>query len=220
MTLKAVFFDLDGTLLDTAPDLANALNHLLLSRGKLPLTYASIRSVVSDGAYAMLELGFGVDKDHPDTPTLRQELLDFYLEDLSTHSIPFPGISAVIDKLHEHGLAWGIVTNKPWTYTKPLMERFDFASAPICTICPDHVSERKPHPEALILACQTAGCNNDEALYVGDHLRDIQCGQRANMTTIAVGYGYISPGDSHKLWKADHAIESGSDLWPVIFSYL
>ncbi len=220
MPLRAVFFDLDGTLLDTAPDLAKALNHLLRAKGKDAVHYDEIRRVVSDGAYALLKLGFGVERDHPDTEQLRQELLDYYLKDLSSETHPFPGITELIEKINENDLRWGIVTNKPWAYTEPLMKRFEFAETSSCIICPDHVSERKPAPESLLLACDQANCQASDSIYVGDHRRDIECGQRADMPTIAVGYGYISPQDDYRHWGADHIVESGHELWSVVAQYL
>lgn len=220
MTLRAVFFDLDGTLLDTAPDLAKALNHLLRAKEKDPLPFEPVRRVVSDGAYALLNLGFGVEKNDAETADLRQELLDYYLQDLSSETHPFPGINELIENLHAHDINWGIVTNKPWAYTEPLMKRYEFARPPSCVICPDHVEQRKPHPEALLLACSQTGCTPDEAIYVGDHLRDIQCGQRASMPTISVGYGYISPEDSHLNWNADHVVDTAEEIWPIVRTYI
>lgn len=220
VNLRAVFFDLDGTLLDTAPDLANALNRLLADEGRDTLPFESIRRVASDGAYAMLKLGFGVERDDPPTASLRQRLLDFYLDDLSSGTSVFKGVDTLIEKLDNQALAWGVVTNKPLTYAEPLMERFSFARSPICLICPEHVSERKPHPEALELACQIAECKPDEAIYVGDHERDIQCGQRAGMPTIAASYGYISEGQSAHDWGADHVVDHGQEIWPIIHSYI
>lgn len=216
MTLKAVFFDLDGTLLDTAPDLAKALNHTLVSEGKPPLPFADIRRVVSDGANAMLELAFGIERTSPDLAPLRAKLLDFYLQDLSSETRAFEGIEHLIAELAERQIAWGIATNKPWLYTEPLLEDFTFASAPACTICPEHVTQRKPAPDSLFLACELAECSPAEAIYVGDHLRDIECGRRAEMTTIAAAYGYIAKDDDPVKWEADHLAKTAKDIWPLI----
>lgn len=220
MSLKAVFFDLDGTLLDTAPDLARALNRLLEESGKAKLSETEIRKVVSDGAYALLELGFGIDREHADTPELRQRLLDLYAEDLASGTTVFPGIENLIDELTKQGIAWGIVTNKPEPYAVPLMKNFSFASDPICLICPENVSERKPDPEALVLACQYAQCDVDAAIYIGDHLRDIQCGLNAGMPTIAVSYGYVAHHDCASSWGAKHVVDSADEIWPVVSAYL
>lgn len=220
MTLNAVFFDLDGTLLDTAPDLSNALNRLLETEGKAPIPLEIARNVVSDGAYALLKLGFGVNPTDPETPKLRQQLLDFYLEDLHSGTTFFPGLDTLIEKFEQIKLDWGIVTNKPETYATPLINSFNFSHRPICLICPDHVKNRKPDPEPLELACQQANYEKDTVIYVGDHLRDIQCGINAGIKTIAVNYGYIAENDSAHNWGADHVVEHGDELWPVIEQYL
>ncbi len=216
MTLKAVFFDLDGTLLDTAPDLAKALNRLLIEENLSPLPEPRIRQVVSDGAYALLKLGFNVDRDHEHTPALRARLLDFYLEDIASGTTAFSGIEGLIETLASNDITWGIVTNKPEAYATPLMKEFNFASEPACLICPDHVEKRKPHEEPLLLACEYAKCKPQEAIYIGDHLRDIECGKNAKMPTIAANYGYINDGDSAHNWKADYVVENGEDIWPLI----
>lgn len=220
MALKAVFFDLDGTLLDTAQDLGGALNALLRDRGREPLPASAIREHVSNGANALIKLGFGVTPEAEEFPALREDLLAYYLANLATHTLPFPGIEKLIHCLNDSQVAWGIVTNKPWVYTEPLMARFEFACAPSVTLCPDHVAARKPHPESLIMACQQVGCEVTEAIYVGDHQRDIECGNRAGMVTIAVGYGYIGAIDAHEAWNATHTVNHAEELWPVIAQYL
>lgn len=216
MTLKTVFFDLDGTLLDTSPDLSHALNRLLKLRNKSPLPESEIRKVVSDGAYAMLKLGFGVEQGDPETAGLRKTLLDFYLDDLSSRTVFFPGIEELISRLAENNIGWGIVTNKPEVYTAPLIEGFRFPSRPLCVICPEHVTHRKPHAEPLLLACQQADCSIESAVYIGDHVRDIECGINAKMKTIAVNYGYIAADDSAHNWGADYVVETGDEIWPLL----
>lgn len=220
MTLRAVFFDLDGTLLDTANDLASALNALLEANDKSTLPLSTIRKVVSDGAAALINLGFSVTEHDENYPKLRENLLEFYLANISVHTEAFEGIPHLIEELTKLNIKWGIVTNKPWAYTKPLMEQFTFASNPVAVICPDHVEHKKPHPEALKLACQQASCHPTETIYVGDHQRDIECGMRAGSKTISVGYGYIPDGDSHTNWKANHTVNHASELWPIIKTYI
>ncbi|WP_018415264.1 HAD-IA family hydrolase [Teredinibacter turnerae] len=220
MSLKAVFFDLDGTLLDTAPNFVIAMNKMLARRDRAPIAEQALRAVVSDGANAMLQLVFGTTPDDAEFPALRQEFLDCYLEDLASVTTAYPGIDSLIGELAARGVAWGIVTNKPATYAEPLMTFFDFASEPSALICPDHVTERKPAPDALLLACEQTGCSPDQAIYVGDHQRDIECGINAGMPTVAVGYGYIHTTDSHTCWNADHTVESANEIWPIVHRYL
>lgn len=219
MTLRAVFFDLDGTLLDTAPDLAKALNKLLAAKQRPQLKFDDVRRVVSNGANAMLELAFGTQPGDSDFDALRDALLSYYLEDLAGATQPFAGIDMLLTNIAEHGLAWGIVTNKPWPYTEPLMQQFEFASHPAAIVCPEHVKERKPAPDALYHACNAVGCHPDEAIYVGDHERDILCGINAGMPTVAVGYGYIASDDHHESWNATHTVMYAKDIWPIIQKY-
>ena len=220
MTLRAVFFDLDGTVLDTAVDMTNALNALLKSVGKKTLPLDIVRKHVSNGAAALVKLGFGITEEDPSFLELRQKFLDFYAADLASHTHPFPGIEELIVKLTENEVKWGLITNKPWVYTEPLMQNFEFAQAPLTVICPDHVKQRKPAPDSLFLACEIAGCNINEVIYVGDHQRDIECGIRAGCDTIAVGYGYIADDSNHNDWGATHVVDKSEELWPVIQTYL
>lgn len=216
MPLKAVFFDLDGTFLDTAQDLGNALNQLLVEMGKTEIPLGDLRNIVSDGANALLKAGFGILPQDDSYPAMRKKLLDNYLADLASHTKPFSGIENLIKELAERQIQWGIATNKPWAYAEPLMQHFEFASAPSALISPEHVSNKKPDPESLYLACEKANCQPNEAIYVGDHLRDIQCGINAGMPTIAVGYGYITDKDAHHNWGASHVVEHATEIWPIL----
>ncbi|PCK10206.1 MAG: phosphoglycolate phosphatase [Alteromonadaceae bacterium] len=216
MSLRAVFFDLDGTLLDTAPDLGGALNRLLDVKGKTRIADDIVRNEVSNGAYALIELGFGAKIGDQKTEALRQELLDIYTANIAVLTTAFPGIKNLIEKLASENILWGIATNKPWVYTEPLLKHFQFASEPQCVICPEHVKTRKPDPESLYLACEQAGCSIAEAVYIGDHERDIQCGQRAEMTTIAASYGYIADKNLVLQWGADYCVSSADEIWPIL----
>ncbi len=224
MGLQAVFFDLDGTLLDTASDLINALNKTLEHHQKPTLSLSEARSRVSDGANALLELGFGIDRGSKDILPYRAELLSFYLEDVASETRAFPGILDLISEIKTHNLQWGIVTNKPFIYAEKLMniilERDSFASQPSCLICPEHVKIKKPDPEALALACEQTGCNVENAIYIGDHIRDIQCGQNANMSTIAATFGYIHENENIADWNADYMVDSAEQIWPIISKLL
>ncbi|SDJ53295.1 HAD family hydrolase [Microbulbifer yueqingensis] len=214
--MKAVLFDLDGTLFDTAPDFIVVLNRLREQEKMPPLPAHEIRAVVSNGARAMVSLAFGTDEGDPAFDTLRQRFLDLYLTHLAVETVPFPGIEDLLRQLAANDIAWGVVTNKPATYTIPLMDAFSHLPAPRAVVCPDHVANSKPHPEAILLACSQIGCDPREAIYVGDHVRDIEAGRAAGMPTIACGYGYIDAGDSAANWNADHLVESASDIWPLL----
>ncbi len=219
MTLKAVFFDLDGTLLDTAHDLSAALNTILIEDKRPPLDLKETREIVSEGALALVMRGYQLSGGDARAPALRQRLLDRYAENLATHTVKFDGIDALIAQLTEHQIAWGIVTNKPLPYAKPLMTHFSFASAPSCLLCPEHVKHRKPAPESLFLACEQTNCHVTEAIYIGDHRRDIECGKNAGMPTIAVSYGYLPSGQDIQQWNADHCVDSVAEIWPIISKY-
>ncbi|WP_323844662.1 HAD-IA family hydrolase [Microbulbifer magnicolonia] len=214
--MKAVLFDLDGTLFDTAPDFIVVLNQLRHQEQLPPLPDDTIRSVVSNGARALVTLGFGKDEGHPAFDGLRQRLLDLYLAHLAEKTVLFPGIQALLENLAENEIAWGIVTNKPVAYTTPLLRAFSHLPAPAAVICPDHVTNRKPDPEPVLLACSQIGCAPAEAIYVGDHERDIIAGRDAGMPTIACSYGYIDDGDDPADWGADHLVHSADEIWPLL----
>lgn len=214
--MKAVLFDLDGTLFDTAPDFILVLNQLRRQEQLPPLTDAAVRAVVSNGARAMIELGFGVQEGDARFESLRKRFLDLYLGHLAVKTLPFPGIEALLDRLAAANIAWGIVTNKPLTYTAPLLRAFPHLPAAGAVICPEHVAKRKPHPEAMLLACAQIGCQPEEAIYVGDHRRDIDAGRAAGMPTIACNYGYIDNGDDPANWNPDHRVDSAEEIWPLL----
>ncbi|GAA5316949.1 MAG: N-acetylmuramic acid 6-phosphate phosphatase MupP [Candidatus Pelagadaptatus aseana] len=214
MTVKAVLFDLDGTLLDTAPDFEVVLNQLRQEEGLGPIDADKVRQTVSNGARALVELGFDIKEGEPGFEDLRLRLLALYEQHLAVATKPFPGIEQLLSFCKENNLAWGIATNKPEQYTTPLVRALQLQ--PDCVICPDHVSERKPHPESMTLGASIIGCQTDEIVYVGDHIRDIQCGNRANCTTIAVRYGYIDEADDINAWQADYIVDQADDISPII----
>ena len=216
--LKAIVFDLDGTLLDTAPDFIYALNRLRQEEQLPTLDETRIRNTVSDGARALVTLGFDLREGEPDFERLRLRLLELYLRHLAVKSCLFPGMSELLLQLRDRGLAWGIATNKPQRFTTPLLAALTIE--PQCVICPDHVTHPKPHPESLQLAASQFNCEAGQLIYVGDHQRDIECGREAGCITIAAAYGYISSGDDVDTWRADHRVEDVQSIWPIVAGYL
>lgn len=219
-SIRAVLFDLDGTLLDTAPDFVLVVNKLLNQYQQPALDADLIRSQVSNGAKALVKLAFALEEDDPEFDIRRLQLLDLYLQHIADYTRPFTGIETLIQKLEHHQIAWGIATNKPARYTLPLMQALNMQPAPFSVICPDHVARVKPDPESLLLASKQLDCSPDEIIYVGDHLRDIECGKRAGSITIAAAYGYIDANDSPESWNADYLVNSAEDIWPIVQGYL
>ncbi len=210
--LKAVVFDLDGTLLDTAPEFIEVVQALRAEHQLDPMDPVSIRSVVSDGARAMVSLALGLAQDHADFESRRLRFLDIYRQDLGRATQPYPGIEDLIATLAEARIAWGISTNKPSWLTEPLLERLALEPMPASVVCPDHVSRPKPDPEPLLLNCEQLGCAPQEVVYIGDHLRDIEAGRAAGMYTIAAAYGYIHHDDDPAHWGADAIAHSSNQL--------
>lgn len=218
--IKAVFFDLDGTLLDTSKDLGQALNAVRIAQGLTPFSDDITRKEVSNGANALVKLGFGDALSQAQHAKYRQALLDYYLAHIAEHTFAFEGIAELITQLANANMAWGIVTNKPALYTQALMKHFNFASAPVATISPDHVAVAKPDPEGILLACQQAQCPPAQAIYIGDHQRDIEAGNNAGTSTIAVGYGFTESPTCHTTWGADYTVDLATEIWPIIESLI
>jgi len=210
MSLQAVLLDLDGTLIDTAPDMVAALNQLLLEQGAAPAPYAVARNQVSNGAAGLLRMGLG-----PQAATdvrLRQRYLDIYAERLCTNSFIFNGLQSLFELIYNTGLSWGVVTNKPAWLTEPLLAQLNPQPTPGCIVSGDTLPERKPHPAPLQLAAETLGIPPLDCIYVGDSARDIQAGRAAGMRTIAAAYGYILPGEDIQAWQADFTIRRPEHL--------
>lgn len=213
---EAVFFDLDGTLVDTAPDFYAVLNATLEQAGREPLTFAAVRAQVSNGARAMIGLGFGLQPGDDGFQYWLDQFLDRYQNHLAVSSVLFPGMDQVLDRLDALGIPWGVVTNKPVRFSEPVLAGLGLAHRVGPVICPDHVTHRKPHPEGLLLACREVGATPGHCLYVGDHDRDIAAGRNAGMTTVAVLFGYIDADEDPAAWRADHYIERAEQLLPLL----
>ena len=211
-TLKAVLFDLDGTFADTAQDLAAALNFVLTENGQPALSFEEIRPEVSNGGIALIKLGFKMEPDHPKFETYRQQLLDYYENNIVKLTTVFNGIEQVLDFLDQNNIAWGIVTNKPAWLTDPLMAALPLANQPQCVISGDTLKTRKPDPEPLLHACKLINCSADNTIYIGDAERDIQAGNNAQMQTLVALFGYIGEDDNPDSWGATDSIKQPTDI--------
>ncbi|MDO6571865.1 MULTISPECIES: HAD family hydrolase [unclassified Gilvimarinus] len=218
--LTAVMFDLDGTLLDTAPDFVMALNQLRRDYNKEGLPFNVIREQVSNGAAALVTLGFDCTTEDKTFAPLRQQLLDHYLHGIGKETRFFPGIETLLQDLKNKGVPWGIATNKPRLYTEALLKKINFPTPPNFVVCPDDVVNRKPHPESLILAAKHLKVDCQNILYLGDHRRDIECGNDAGATTIACGYGYIDANDPAESWLADFLVQHSEQLPDLVHHLL
>jgi 2-phosphoglycolate phosphatase len=211
--IQTVLFDLDGTLLDTAPDLANALNAVLKRNKQSPLPYEQIRPVVSHGGRALIELGFKLGPEHPDFASLKQELLDYYRAHIAEQTTLFPGMDDVLDGLEQLGINWGVVTNKPARLTDPLMDALDLRRRAVTVVSGDTLKECKPHPAPLLYACGLAGSEPEACLYVGDAERDIEAGHSAGMSTLVATFGYLTENDEPETWGATALIQHPTEVF-------
>lgn len=215
---KAILFDLDGTLVDTAPDLAHALNHVLISQHKNPLPLSDIRPIASDGALGLLQLGFGIDKNSPNYISFREKLLRYYENHIADDSKLFHGLENILLMLETKKIPWGIVTNKPANLTEKLLKKLNLFDRTPCIVSGDTLTERKPHPAPLIYAAKLLDRSPLDCCYIGDAERDIQAAKAANMYSIAALYGYIHQDAQPELWQADQYISSSEDLGIVFRS--
>jgi len=212
--MRAVLFDLDGTLIDTAPDMANALNLLLAEEGKQSLPYANIRPVVSNGSEALVKLGFGTNP--PELDRLKQRYLDIYQAHLCVDSKLFEGMAELLLHIEQHNMNWGVVTNKPGWLTEPLMQQIGLAHRAATIVSGDTTLNRKPHPEPMFHACVRAGSEPAQCMYIGDAQRDIEAGNNAGMQTVVALYGYIGEWENISEWKACHKIKQPLEILELI----
>lgn len=215
-TLRALLLDLDGTLADTAPDLAAALNAVRVEEGYAPLSLDEIRAFVSHGAPQLVRLGFGEDLIEDEFERLRLRLLDHYSQAVCTHTTLFPGFDVVLRSLEEQGHRWGVVTNKPGWLTDPLMAALGLTGRAASIISGDTLAQRKPHPAPLLHAAEQIEVEAEACIYVGDARRDIEAGLAAGMYTVAVRWGYIPPGDSADDWDAHRVIDQPAELMELL----
>lgn len=207
-----ILLDLDGTLADTAQDLVFTLNQLLQTEGRRPLPFERVRPIVSNGASALIEFGFGADLPADKFSQLTRAFLDIYQNHLTHKTVLFPGMAELLETIEARGERWGVVTNKPSWLTDPLMEELGLAQRAACVVSGDTVEHKKPHPQPLLHACDLMGVTAAECLYVGDARRDMEAGQRAGMKTIAALFGYITDDDNPASWNADGMIEHPEEI--------
>ncbi len=212
-----VFFDLDGTLADTAPDLVAATNQLLSARN-LPLKpYEQLRPCASAGARGLIGGAFGIDTKHPDFIALRDEFFANYEKALFVHSKLFEGMEHLLNQLESAQLPWGIVTNKSERFTNPLIELMGLSQRSISTVSGDTTPHSKPHPEPILHAARIANLDPNKSLYVGDDIRDVIAGKAAGMKTVAAAYGYCGCEEPPEAWGADFIIHTPQELLQIIF---
>lgn len=206
----ALLFDLDGTLADTAPDLAGAVNLLLIAKGLPPVPYETLRPVASAGARGLIGVAFNVAPAEAAYDALRDAFLANYEAQIALHTTLFDGVEELLGSLQEQGIQWGIVTNKPARFTDLLLPKIGLGHT-ACSISGDTTAHAKPHPEPLFEAARRLGLFPHQCWYVGDDLRDIEAGKAAGMTTIAAAWGYC--GNTEPLsWQADMIMQTPNDL--------
>ncbi|MBU3611292.1 HAD family hydrolase [Polynucleobacter sp. MG-27-Goln-C1] len=214
---KGVFFDLDGTLADTAPDLVAAANQLLIARNLAPKQYEILRPRASAGARGLISGAFGIDPDHPDFIPLRDEFFANYEKALLVNSVLFEGVDHLLDQLDGAKLPWGIVTNKSERFTNPLTDLMGLRQRAASTVSGDTTPYSKPHPEPILHAARIANIDPSYSVYVGDDIRDIVAGKAAGMKTIAAAYGYCGCEEPPEAWGADYLVRHPKELLEIIF---
>jgi 2-phosphoglycolate phosphatase len=211
---RAILFDLDGTLADTAPDLAAAVNLLRTERGMAPTPYALLRPTASAGARGMIGAAFGLAPGDDGYETLRVQWFDHYQAAMAVHSTLFGGVVELIDGIVDAGVAWGIVTNKPARFTDPLLPQIGLEHAG-CVVSGDTTAHAKPHPAPLFEAARRLGIAPEQCWYVGDDRRDIEAGRAAGMVTVACNWGYCGALEPVH-WGADYQLDTPADLLALL----
>ncbi|MDD1622554.1 MAG: HAD-IA family hydrolase [Methylococcaceae bacterium] len=217
--LDCVLFDLDGTLVDTAPDLVACLNKSLAAHGFSEIEHDDVRPMISHGAMAMIN-HVATDADEGLKSRMLDFMLDCYQANIAEHSRFFAGISETLQAIEALGLKWGVVTNKRERFTLPLMDALNLSERAACIVSGDTTAYPKPRPEPMLAACRQAGVSPENCVYIGDASHDIAAGKNANMKTLAAVYGYLKEGDQPENWGADALIERPEQLLHWIHSSL
>ena len=207
-SVRVVLFDLDGTLIDSAPDMGAATNRMRTDRGLAALPLENYRHRAGSGARGMLDVAFAMAGDHPDYEAHKQEFFTNYDQCLTERTRAFNGVEELVRMLLERGLQWGVVTNKSTRYTVPLAQAFPLFSSARAIISGDTTAHTKPHPAPLLEAARRMAVGSAECVYVGDDERDVVAGRAAGMATVAANYGYLGVGKDTSMWGADAVIDS------------
>lgn len=213
---RLILFDLDGTLVDTAPDLGLALNLQRERHGLHPLSLEAIRPYASHGSRGLLSLGFGLKPEDSDFAQMREEYLDLYDEVFTRSPFLFPGIAELLSALEDGDLEWGVVTNKPARFTRRLLDAAGLGQRTACVVSGDDAARPKPYPDTLLLASEHTGIEPGKCLYIGDAERDIQAAKAARMRSVVALYGYIDEADRPYEWGADASINDPLEVLPLI----
>lgn len=213
---RAVFFDLDGTLADTATDLAAPVNAMRAERGQAPLPIEELRPFASSGARGLIGKGLGVGRDDPGYEALRVEFLERYEKDIVVHTRLFEGMAELLQQLEAESIRWGIISNKVERYVRIIVERLGLAERSVISYGGDSAARPKPHPDLMLLALRTTGLEGAECVYVGDDLRDVVAGRAAGMKTVAAAYGYCGNTEAPETWGADALIRHPGELTGLI----
>ncbi len=211
-----ILFDLDGTLVDTAPDLGYALNLQRQRHGLEPLPLNEIRPYASHGSKGLLSVGFNLNPEDACFADMRQEYLDLYDQVFTRSPVLFDGLAAVLDEIEGRNLTWGIVTNKPRRFSEPMIRALQLQERARCLVCGDDAARAKPYPDTLLMACRMTSSNVVDCLYVGDAERDVQAGKAAGMKTVVALFGYIDETDQPQEWGADAMIAQPAELLDLL----
>jgi len=211
MTINTILFDLDGTLVDTAPDLSYALNTLLLENGIDEKPYGQIKPLVAFGGKALIKFGFNCDESHPEFTNRHQRILEIYTNNIDKSSKTFDGVDTLLNIIKQQKMFWGVVTNKPENLTHLLLEKLDLK--PDVVVCGDTLEYNKPHPAPLLYACAQLGVLPQSCLFVGDDKNDMVAGKNANIKTVAVTYGY---GKVESDWNYNYLVNQVEEILELI----
>lgn len=214
--VRCVLFDLDGTLADSAPDLAAALNALRLSQGLAALPFEQLRTYTSQGVRGLLYAGVGMTPEHPDYAASSSTVLNYYAAHIKVHTQLFEGVEGLLDTLDERQCTWGIITNKHSRYTVPLVQAIGLAERAACIISGDTTAHPKPAPDPLLHACALIGIAPEDCIYVGDDRRDIEAAHAAGMRAVACRWGYLGPNEDPANWGAEFIIDHPQALLDCI----